>query len=77
MALSEFEVEIATRVADIIQRRPSLSRDVAALARLVGVTPYHLAQYFHRTFGMSLHRYAQELGTGPRGEIRDWVLLAI
>ena len=77
MQLSEMEVEAVSRVADMIERRPKWSHDEAALALMVGMAPYHLARCFHHHHGISLRRYAQEMGGGLREEIANWVLLAI
>ncbi len=76
MELSEFEVQAVTRVADVIRRRPRLGRDEAALAMMVGMTPYRLTVCFQRRYGMPLRAYGH-LGDFSREAAGNWVLLAI
>jgi AraC-like DNA-binding protein len=76
MHLSEFEVRAVTRVAAVIFRKPILSWDEPALARLVGMTPYHLTRCFQHYHGMSLRQYAKD-GDWNHEAMGNWVLLAI
>jgi hypothetical protein len=76
MELSEFEVQAVIRVADVIRRRPKLARDEAALAMMVGMTPYRLTVCFQRHHGTSLRSY-RRLGDYSYEAAANWVLLAI
>ena len=76
MQLSEFEVQAVTRVANVIRRRPKLARDEAALAMMVGMTPYRLTLCFQRYYGVALRSYGL-LGDWSHTAAGNWVLLAI
>lgn len=76
MELSEVEVQAVTRVADVIRRRPKLGRDEAALAMMVGMTPYRLTLCFQRHHGLPLRSYGH-LGDWSHEAAGNWVLLAI
>lgn len=80
MQLSEFEMQAAERIANLIQRRPKLSDDEAALACLVGMTPYHLTRCFLQCHGTSLRQFARDSHSESdrcQRATADWVLLAL
>jgi AraC-like DNA-binding protein len=80
MQLSEFEVQAAERVANLIQRRPKLSDDEAALACLVGMTPYHLTRCFLQYHGASLRQFAHDCHCDSdrcHKATANWLLLAL
>jgi AraC-like DNA-binding protein len=80
MQLSEFEMQAAERIANLIQRRPNLSDDEAALACLVGMTPYHLLRCFLQYHGATLRQFAHESHRDSdrcHKATADWVLLAL
>jgi transcriptional regulator GlxA family with amidase domain len=80
MQLSEFEMQAVERIANLIQRRPKLSDDEAALACLVGMTPYHLTRSFLQYHGASLRQFAHDSNRDSdrcHKATADWVLLAL
>lgn len=78
MQLSEFEMQAVERIANLIQKRPKLSEDEAALARLVGMTPYHLTRCFLQYHGSPLRQFARHRHQDRcHKATADWVLLAL
>ncbi|QIF03507.1 hypothetical protein [Roseimicrobium sp. ORNL1] len=73
-------MQAAERIANLIQRRPKLGDDEAALACLVGMTPYHLTRCFLQYHGASLRQFAHDTHRDSdrcQKATADWVLLAL